>query len=96
VRRYDCESGQLPCGILINDKIFAILYFSELILYCVFFNVFRFICGPRMTFVDLRLFMTLIRFDEVYVVYFKVGCFMLSVCRQRCYGYYYLVSGCTS
>lgn len=31
----------------------------------------RYLCGSEMTYVDLRLFMTLIRFDEVYVVYFK-------------------------
>ena len=34
----------------------------------------RFICGsPKMTAMDLRLFMTLIRFDEVYFVYFKTN-----------------------
>ena len=32
-----------------------------------------------MTFVDIRLFMTLIRFDEVYVVYFKVRNNVISV-----------------
>jgi len=31
----------------------------------------RYIAGDRFTYMDLRLFMTLIRFDEVYVVYFK-------------------------
>jgi len=31
----------------------------------------RYIAGDRFTWMDLRLFMTLIRFDEVYVVYFK-------------------------
>lgn len=33
----------------------------------------RFLCGNRFTEADLRLFMTLIRFDEVYVVYFKTN-----------------------
>lgn len=33
----------------------------------------RFICGDRFSFMDLRLFATLIRFDEVYVVYFKTN-----------------------
>eukprot|EP00602_Paraphysomonas_sp_CaronLab_P005048 CAMPEP_0185030586 /NCGR_PEP_ID=MMETSP1103-20130426/17563_1 /TAXON_ID=36769 /ORGANISM="Paraphysomonas bandaiensis, Strain Caron Lab Isolate" /LENGTH=352 /DNA_ID=CAMNT_0027565777 /DNA_START=27 /DNA_END=1085 /DNA_ORIENTATION=- len=31
----------------------------------------RYICGSQLTGMDLRLFMTLIRYDEVYVVYFK-------------------------
>eukprot|EP01006_Ploeotia_vitrea_P054626 TRINITY_DN67909_c4_g1_i1.p1 TRINITY_DN67909_c4_g1~~TRINITY_DN67909_c4_g1_i1.p1 ORF type:complete len:387 (-),score=17.69 TRINITY_DN67909_c4_g1_i1:485-1552(-) len=31
----------------------------------------RYLCGDTFTEADLRLFMTLIRFDEVYVVYFK-------------------------
>lgn len=38
----------------------------------------RYLCGSRMTYVDLRLFMTLIRFDEVYVVYFKCNMRELS------------------
>lgn len=33
----------------------------------------RFLAGDRMTEADVRLFMTLIRFDEVYVVYFKTN-----------------------
>lgn len=33
----------------------------------------RYLCGNRFTEADLRLFMTLIRFDEVYVVYFKTN-----------------------
>ena len=34
----------------------------------------RYICGsPQMTALDLRLFMTLVRFDEVYYVYFKTN-----------------------
>lgn len=31
----------------------------------------KFLCGDTYTMSDLRLFMTLIRFDEVYVVHFK-------------------------
>uniref|UniRef100_A0A6B2LAT6 Uncharacterized protein n=1 Tax=Arcella intermedia TaxID=1963864 RepID=A0A6B2LAT6_9EUKA len=31
----------------------------------------RYICGPRATGVDLRAFLALLRFDEVYFVYFK-------------------------
>ncbi|KAJ8600242.1 hypothetical protein CTAYLR_001986 [Chrysophaeum taylorii] len=31
----------------------------------------RFLCGPKLTLADIRLFMTLVRFDEVYIVYFK-------------------------
>lgn len=38
----------------------------------------RYLCGSRLTFVDLRLFMTLIRFDEVYVVYFKCNVRQIS------------------
>jgi glutathionyl-hydroquinone reductase len=33
----------------------------------------RFLCGDRFTEADLRLFVTLVRFDEVYVVYFKTN-----------------------
>jgi putative glutathione S-transferase len=36
----------------------------------------KFLVGNQMTLVDIRLIMTLIRFDEVYVVYFK--------CNQKC------------
>lgn len=36
----------------------------------------RFLCGKQLTEADIRLFVTLIRFDEVYVVYFK--------CNQKC------------
>jgi putative glutathione S-transferase len=39
----------------------------------------RYLCSnEKMTYVDLRLFMTLIRFDEVYVVYFKCNVRELS------------------
>lgn len=34
----------------------------------------RYIAGNRFTEADIRLFMTLVRFDEVYVVYFKTNC----------------------
>lgn len=33
----------------------------------------RFLCGERFTEADLRMFVTLIRFDEVYAVYFKTN-----------------------
>jgi len=33
----------------------------------------RYLCGDKLCWLDLRLFMTLIRFDEVYVVYFKTN-----------------------
>jgi len=33
----------------------------------------RYVCGDTFTYMDLRLFMTLIRFDAVYVVYFKTN-----------------------
>jgi len=33
----------------------------------------RFICGDQLTLSDIRLFATLLRFDEVYVVYFKTN-----------------------
>ena len=33
----------------------------------------RYVCGKTFTYMDLRLFMTLIRFDAVYVVYFKTN-----------------------
>ena len=33
----------------------------------------RYVCGDSFTFMDLRLFMTLVRFDPVYVVYFKTN-----------------------
>eukprot|EP00403_Amphidinium_massartii_P021130 CAMPEP_0178398946 /NCGR_PEP_ID=MMETSP0689_2-20121128/15029_1 /TAXON_ID=160604 /ORGANISM="Amphidinium massartii, Strain CS-259" /LENGTH=337 /DNA_ID=CAMNT_0020019713 /DNA_START=100 /DNA_END=1113 /DNA_ORIENTATION=- len=33
----------------------------------------RYIAGGKFTWMDLRLFMTLVRFDEVYVVYFKTN-----------------------
>uniref|UniRef100_A0A0G4FZX5 GST C-terminal domain-containing protein n=1 Tax=Chromera velia CCMP2878 TaxID=1169474 RepID=A0A0G4FZX5_9ALVE len=31
----------------------------------------RYLCGDKLTLMDLKLFMTLVRFDEVYVVHFK-------------------------
>ena len=34
----------------------------------------RYLCGERFTEADLRLFMTLVRFDSVYNVYFKCNC----------------------
>ncbi|KAF8820912.1 putative Glutathionyl-hydroquinone reductase YqjG [Cardiosporidium cionae] len=34
----------------------------------------RYIAGPALTESDIRLFVTLVRFDEVYVVYFKTNC----------------------
>nr|AZL94637.1 omega-class glutathione transferase [Nephromyces sp. MMRI] len=37
----------------------------------------KFLCGDTMTAADIRLFATLIRFDEVYVVYFKTNCKMI-------------------
>lgn len=33
----------------------------------------RYICGDRLTLSDIRLFATLLRFDEVYIVYFKTN-----------------------
>jgi len=33
----------------------------------------RYVCGDSFTYMDLRLFMTLVRFDPVYVVYFKTN-----------------------
>mmetsp|Transcript_6650 Transcript_6650/g.20217 ORF Transcript_6650/g.20217 Transcript_6650/m.20217 type:complete len:347 (+) Transcript_6650:146-1186(+) len=33
----------------------------------------RYLCGDALTLADIRLFMTLVRFDEVYVVYFKTN-----------------------
>mmetsp|Transcript_16649 Transcript_16649/g.50442 ORF Transcript_16649/g.50442 Transcript_16649/m.50442 type:complete len:350 (+) Transcript_16649:198-1247(+) len=33
----------------------------------------RYLCGGTFTLADIRLFMTLVRFDEVYVVYFKTN-----------------------
>ena len=33
----------------------------------------RYLTGDRLTEADVRLFMTLIRFDEIYVVYFKTN-----------------------
>lgn len=38
----------------------------------------RYICSNQLTAMDIRLFMTLIRFDEVYVVYFKCNKKFLS------------------
>lgn len=49
----------------------------------------RFITGDRFTLSDIRLFVTLLRFDEVYVVYFKTNTrsvmnspHMLNYCRE--------------
>lgn len=36
-------------------------------------NFRRYICGNKLTVPDIRAFVTLIRFDEVYVVYFKTN-----------------------
>ena len=38
----------------------------------------NYLVGEKMSFVDLRLFMTLIRFDPVYVVYFKTNLKMIK------------------
>ena len=38
----------------------------------------RYLTGNQFTEADLRLFMTLVRFDEVYVVYFKCNVFRIS------------------
>ncbi len=51
-----------------NRELFAALDRCESIL-----SSQRFVAGPTLTEADVRLFMTLIRFDPVYVVYFKVG-----------------------
>ena len=41
----------------------------------------RYLCGATFTLADIRLFMTLIRFDLVYIVYFKVRvCLCVRVC----------------
>jgi glutathionyl-hydroquinone reductase len=49
----------------------------------------RYLCGDRFTEADLRLFVTLLRFDEVYIVYFKTNTrsvahtpFILNYCRE--------------
>ena len=49
----------------------------------------RYLAGDRFTEADIRLFMTLVRFDEVYVVYFKTNCKkieeypnMMNYCRE--------------
>lgn len=39
----------------------------------VHFATSRYLCGDKFTLADIRLFMTLVRFDEVYVVYFKTN-----------------------
>lgn len=57
---YDEASATLFAGL---DKLEAIL------------DKHRFVCGDTLTLSDIRIFMTLARFDEVYVVYFK--------CNQR-------------
>jgi glutathionyl-hydroquinone reductase len=44
------------------------------------------VCNDRLTEADIRLFMTLVRFDEVYVVYFKTNCrFLTSYPNMRQY-----------
>jgi len=48
------------------DKLFEALEKMELIL-----AKQRYLCGNRVTSADIRAFVTLVRFDEVYVVYFK-------------------------
>lgn len=49
----------------------------------------RYLAGASLTEADIRLFMTLVRFDEVYVVYFKTNCRkveeypnMMNYCRE--------------
>jgi len=54
------------------DKLFAALDRAEEIL-----SKNRYLCGNKLTLSDIRLFVTLVRFDEVYVVYFKCNkCFL--------------------
>lgn len=40
----------------------------------------RFIAGDKLTLSDIRLFVTLLRFDEVYVVYFKTNTRTIATC----------------
>lgn len=50
------------------EKLFAALDRCEAIL-----SDRRYLCGARLTEADIRLFVTLIRFDEVYTVHFKTN-----------------------
>jgi len=47
----------------------------------------RYICGDILTLSDIRAFTTLIRFDEVYVVYFKTNKKMIRYCYPNLFNY---------
>ena len=47
----------------------------------------RYVCGDTFTFMDLRLFMTLVRFDPVYVVYFKTNVGTIEMNYPNLYNY---------
>jgi len=56
----------------------------------------RYLCGDTFTLADIRLFMTLVRFDEVYVVYFKTNKKQIAeypAIHQYCRDVYQLLGG---
>jgi glutathionyl-hydroquinone reductase len=63
-----CLSVLIVCTSLAPRELFASLDRCEEVL-----SRQRYIAGNALTEADVRLFMTLIRFDEVYVVYFKTN-----------------------
>mmetsp|Transcript_20511 Transcript_20511/g.48756 ORF Transcript_20511/g.48756 Transcript_20511/m.48756 type:complete len:358 (+) Transcript_20511:61-1134(+) len=68
------NNGAYRCGLastqeaydIANDQLYEHLDKAEALL-----SEQRYLCGSRMTWLDIRLYMTLVRFDPVYVVYFK-------------------------
>jgi len=47
----------------------------------------RYVCGNELTMSDIRAFVTLVRFDEVYVVYFKTNKSMMRYGYPNIYNY---------
>jgi putative glutathione S-transferase len=68
------NNGVYKCGFAKSQEAYDIA-FKNLFLYLdkleLHLSEQRFVAGNRLTLSDIRAFVTLVRFDEVYVVYFK-------------------------
>lgn len=71
---HDINNGVYKCGLAPNQEAYGVAFkslFAGLDRAEAILSKSRFLTGPKMTWIDLRLFFTLVRFDEVYTVLFK-------------------------